>query len=131
MHYHSGMIRRRTWGILLIVALGTALLARLAAAQADPQSGGVPAVQPATSESFAGSFFVSKATHADGTQTIDPVGSALLWTLLTLSVLNLGLIGYLALANSRKSLLPAGVSAEDKRLLNSGDYKQAIELTRS
>lgn len=130
MHYHSRMTRHRTSPAFVLTA--ALLMAAASTAWAQPDvSGGVPAVQPPGSESFAGAFFVSKATHADGSQSIDPVGTALLWTLLTLSVVNLGLIGYLALANARRNILPGGVVTEVKRLLNSGDYKQALELTRS
>jgi biopolymer transport protein ExbB len=81
-------------------------------------------------ESFAGTFFVSRAVHADGSQTIDLFGSLLIWGLLALSAVNIGLIGYLALANQRKSIVPSGVVSEVRRLLNAGNYRQALELTK-
>lgn len=83
----------------------------------------------ATTESFAGTFFVSKATHADGTQSIDVFGSLLVWLLLTLSMVNVGLIGYLALTNQRKHIVPAGVVNEVRRMVNAGQYRAALDLT--
>jgi biopolymer transport protein ExbB len=97
-------------------------------AHAMAQSAGQPAAQE---ESFFGAFFVSKVTHADGSSSIDIVGSLMLWILLILSVVNIGMIGYLALNNQRKSIIPDGVVAEVRRLLAAGDYKQALELTRN
>jgi biopolymer transport protein ExbB len=126
MHHASCCIPHFV-GLVLAIVLA---IAPLTHAQDAPPASGQPAVQSATSESLAGAFFVSKATHANGEQSIDPIGSILLWTLIALSVVNLGLIGFLALANQRKTILPEGVVAEVKRLLNTGDYKQALELTR-
>lgn len=86
--------------------------------------------QGGSDESWAGAFFVIRVTHANGEQTIDLVGSVLLWTLLSLSVLSIGLIGYLGLANQRKAIVPAGVVSEARRLLAAGNYRQAIDLTK-
>jgi biopolymer transport protein ExbB len=80
-------------------------------------------------ESFAGTFFISKATHADGSQTIELFGSVLIWLLLIMSIFNLGLIGYLALNNQRKSIVPPGVVDEVRRMLNAGNFRGALELT--
>jgi biopolymer transport protein ExbB len=81
-------------------------------------------------QSFFGAFFVSKVTHADGTESVDIVGSIMLWTLLILSVVNIGMIGYLAMTNQRKAIIPDGVVNEVRRMLGAGDYKQALDLTR-
>jgi biopolymer transport protein ExbB len=97
-------------------------------AQALAQGGGHA---PAQEESFFGAFFVSKVTHADGSTSVDIVGSLMLWILLILSMVNIGMIGYLALNNQRKSIIPDGVVSEVRRLLTAGEYKQALDLTRS
>lgn len=113
--------------VALLLALGfIGLIAAPAFAQADRSA--APAIQ---SESFFGAFFVSKVTHADGTTSVDIVGSLMLWTLLVLSVVNIGMIGYLAVNNQRKSIMPDGVVAEVRRMLTAGDYRQALELTRN
>jgi len=114
--------------LLIALALcGSFLLAPLSCAQA-----GDSAAPPSSSasESFAKAFFMSRSTHANGEQTIDILGSLLVWTLLSLSVVNVGLIGYLALTNQRKSIVPLGVIAEVRRLMTTGSYRQAIELTQ-
>lgn len=120
--------------LLIVLALCGGLSPALPA-WAQSSDGAVPA-QPAssssssTSESFAKNFFMSRSTHANGEQTIDILGSLLVWTLLSLSVVNVGLIGYLALTNQRKGIVPAGVIGEVRRLLIAGSYRQAIELTQ-
>lgn len=90
---------------------------------------GTPTGTSAT-ENFFEAFFLSRITHASGEKSIDFVGTALLWILLSMSVVNLGLIGVLTMTNQRKDIIPSGVVAEAKRLLSTGDYKQALELTR-
>lgn len=95
----------------------------LAQGEADPSAAAPEA------ESFAKTFFVSRATHADGSVGIDIVGSLLLWTLLILSMVNVGLIGYLAMINQRKSIVPAGVVTEVRKLIAAGDFRRALEIT--
>lgn len=112
---------------LVLVALGCAVAFGGGGAMAQANDGAPVAEE----ESFFGAFFVSKAVHADGTESLDLVGSLMLWTLLILSAVNVGMIGYLALNNQRKSIIPDGVVAEVRRLLSSGDYRQALELTRN
>jgi biopolymer transport protein ExbB len=110
--------------LMLAAGMTVACWASGALAQAAGQAAG-------QEESFFGAFFVSKMTHADGTSSIDIVGSLMLWILLILSVVNIGMIGYLALNTQRKSIIPDGVVSEVRRLLTAGEYKQALDLTRN
>lgn len=74
-------------------------------------------------------FFVTIQTKATGERSIEWVGSTIIWSLLLLSMVNIGLIGFLALTNQRKSIMPAGVVAEVKRMLGAGHYREAMNLT--
>ena len=113
-------------GMLIIAgALAALLLAQAAEATAARAPTGT-----STTESFFEGFFLSRVTHANGEKTIDIIGSILLWILICLSAVNVGLIGYLALNNQRKNIVPGGVLSEVRRLLGVGDYRQALELTR-
>ncbi len=118
----------RTSALRWMMMVATGACAMCFALQALAQGDGQPAAQQ---ESFFSAFFVSKATHADGTTSIDIIGSLMLWILLILSVVNIGMIGYLALNNQRKSIIPDGVVSEVRRLLAAGEYKQALDLTRN
>lgn len=115
-------LSRLAAGFALVCVLG---LPHTATAQ-DGNAAAVP-----EQASFFKEFFVSRATHADGTSTIDLVGTVILWTLLILSVVNIGMIGYLAMTNQRKSIVPDGVVKEVRRLLSTGDFKAALEMTRA
>lgn len=114
--------------IVLAASVATLVISGIALAQND-----LPATAsgPNSEESWAGAFFVIRVTHANGEQTIDLVGSLLLWTLLCMSVLSIGLIGYLAMANQRKAIVPTGVVNEVNRLLGGGHYRQALDLTKT
>jgi biopolymer transport protein ExbB len=82
--------------------------------------------------SFAGAFFVSRKTDpATGETSLEILGSLIIWFLLLLSMLSIGLIGVMALTNQRRSILPAGVVSEVKRLLSIGAYRDVLELTGS
>jgi len=117
--------RQRNGRPIFIALACTMGVCATAMAQGDGNAAGTQ------SESFFGAFFVSKATHADGSSHIDIVGSIMLWSLLILSMVNVGMIGYLAMNTQRKSIIPDGVVAEVRRLLGAGDYKQALEITRT
>lgn len=119
------------WLIRLSIMASIALFATFALAQDDASGGESPARGGASAaESFAGTFFISKATHADGSQTIDWFGSILIWFLLVLSMVNIGLIGYLAMTNQRKNIVPTGVVEEVNRLMRESNYRQAITITQ-
>ena len=83
----------------------------------------------ATGGSLIQKFFITIQTDATGEQSIEWIGSAIIWFLLTLSMLNIGLIGFLALTNQRKSIMPEGVVGEVKRMLAAGQYREALNLT--
>ena len=118
------------WLVVLILTF-IVLASGLAFGQTDAVEPAPEASSTTTTESFAGTFFISRATHADGSQTIDLFGSVLIWFLLTLSMVNVGLIGYLALTNQRKNIVPPGVVDEVKRLMREGNYRQAITITQT
>jgi len=110
---------------MLLVTLTALVIAGAALAQGESDS----STAAPEAESFAKTFFVSRATHADGTVGIDIVGSILLWTLLILSMVNVGLIGYLAMINQRKNIVPSGVVTEVRKLIAAGDFRRALEIT--
>ena len=117
------VMRRLTWwGVVFALWIAAPVLAQTGVAN--------PPTGTSSTESFLEAFFLSRVTHANGEKSIDFIGTSLLWILLTLSMVNLGLIGYLTLMNQRKSIAPEGVVAEVKKLLAAGDYRQALELTR-
>ena len=92
-----------------------------------------PAVKTADAgpeaRSFAEAFFVStKSVPGSGERRIEILGSLIIWFLLLLSAGSVGLIGYMALTNQRKSILPEGVPEEIQKLLGEKQYRQAIEL---
>jgi len=119
-------MRRIRWtlGITMIVLLVS--LALPAAAQDGAASAGPPS---ASAGSFASAFFISRTASATGETSIEWLGSLIIWFLLILSVVSIGLIGNLALANQRKVLLPIGVIQETKRLLAEAKFREALELT--
>lgn len=80
--------------------------------------------------SFGSVFFMASHTDASGERRIEIIGTAIIWLLLTMSMINIALIWGLALGNQRKSILPAGVVEEARRLVVAGEYRQAIELAR-
>jgi biopolymer transport protein ExbB len=119
-------MQRIRWALLLAVVaalLGTAATTTFAQ---DGASGPPPTPQ---ADSFGGAFFFSRATSPTGETSIEWLGSLIIWFLLVLSVVSIGLIGNLALANQRKVILPEGVINEAKRLLAEGKFREAIELT--
>jgi len=81
--------------------------------------------------SFAAAFFISRRTGPDGRQSVEWLGSIIIWFLLTLSVLSIGLIGMMAATNQRKSIAPPGVIDEVRNMLLGGKFREALELTRN
>lgn len=129
-------MRRNKRLIALLAALFTCILGATAAAPALAQDDAftVEDVSRSDHEASGGSliqkFFVTIQTKASGERSIEWVGTAIIWFLLLLSMVNIGLIGYLALTNQRKSIMPAGVVAEVKRMLGGGQYREAMNLTQ-
>lgn len=92
--------------------------------------GNVDAAGPAAEAgNFGSTFFISHSVDADGQRSIEWLGSAVIWFLLLLSMLSIGLIGFMAMTNQRKAIVPAGMVSEVRALLHSGKYREAIELT--
>ncbi len=119
--------RLRLLSVTLLLLL--AAIALVSAAHAQPAGAPDSAQAAPASESFAGVFFISYNTDATGKKSVEVVGSMIIWLLTLLSVVNMSLIGHLALSNQRKAIIPDGVVAEAKRLLANGDYRQVISLT--
>jgi len=73
---------------------------------------------------FAEIFFVSR--RGDG--GIDPVGSALIWFLLVLSLVNVALIARRASADRRERILPSEPVAQVRELVERDRFREAIDL---
>ena len=113
--------------VMLITAIALMTLLALsphALAQAQPTS--TAATDQASS--FADVFFITWQLNADGTRSVEWIGSLMIWFLILLSVLNIGLIGNLALTNQRKGVIPNGVVAQVRQMMAAGRYKECIEL---
>jgi biopolymer transport protein ExbB len=111
----------------LMTVLTLVLVALLAVAA--PAAGQEAAENGASADSFAEQFFVARKTDPGREKRIEVLGSAIIWFLLVLSVVSIGLIGNLALGNQRKTILPADVVTDVKRLLAEGEYKRVMEIT--
>jgi biopolymer transport protein ExbB len=85
--------------------------------------------QAAPQRSFSEAFFIARKTDPSGEKSVEMIGSLIIWFLLLLSVLSLGLIGHMALANQRRSIVPKGVVEEVRRLIAAGKYREALELS--
>ena len=120
------MTRRTAWIFLIVIA---AALGGSFAPDAVAQ--GTDGARDAGGQSFASAFFISRRADAAGEQSIEILGSLIIWFLLLLSLTSIGLIGHMALTNQRKAILPQGVVDEVKRLLSGGKFKEAIELTNT
>lgn len=121
-HLHPGRLHRASNDMprLLLAAAVTSLLAWPDAALA--QNG-------ESAGSLAGAFFISHKVDADGTRSVELLGSLVIWFLLLLSVLSIGLIGYMVLTNQRRSIVPVGVVEEVRHLMQQGKYREALQLT--
>ena len=122
--------------IVVVLVCGVLLPAGPVPAQGDATPIDQPAAETGSSAgggsggSFAEAFFISrKIVPGSEEKRIEILGSLIIWFLLLLSVLSIGLIGYMAATNQRKSLLPAGVVGEVKKLLADGKYREAMDLT--
>ena len=79
----------------------------------------------AIDRSFGGAFFISR--NADS--SIELLGSAIIWTLLLLSMLSIGLIITMSMSNTRATVLPESLVDKVRKQLASGRYKEAIATT--
>lgn len=126
--------------LVLCLAAGALLVAGTLRAQDDTFDLDEPvadAAAPIASQgssdgaSFASAFFISKKMRpGTDAKEVEILGSLIIWFLLLLSMGSIGLIGYMALTNQRKSIIPVGVVEEARRLLSEGLYREAFDLTR-
>lgn len=93
------------------------------------QQSAVSAPAPSVVDSFGSAFFIQWNFAPDGTRSVEWIGSFMIWALLALSVINVGLIVWLVMSNSRRAIAPAGVMAEMKRLCDQQRYREALELS--
>lgn len=80
------------------------------------------AVGGASSESFGAAFFISR--NADG--SLELLGSLIVWFLLCLSIVSIGLIIVLGLANRRELLIPEKWVKQSRRLVKNGEYQALL-----
>lgn len=124
--------RARGWrgGVVLLALMAFLLPAGFVWAQAADDVEPVAVETGSGAASFAAAFFRSvKIVPGSDETRIEILGSLIIWFLLLLSITSIGLIGYMAMTNQRKSILPSGVVDETRRLLEGGKYKEAIDLT--
>ena len=76
-------------------------------------------------QSFASAFFVSR--NADN--SLELLGSLIIWLLLLLSIVSIGLIISMTMSNKRETILPEGVVEVVKTHLASGRFSEAIKVT--
>jgi len=118
---------------LLLVFLGAIAITSHAVGQDDAGDGAPPSASATggTSGSFARHFFVSTRTDPGSDEPrLELLGSLIIWLLLVLSMASVGAIGYMALTNQRKSIIPAGVVDQARAHLSRGSYREALELTK-
>jgi biopolymer transport protein ExbB len=116
----------------LPAVLGALLLAGLAVAQGDAGAD-APAAASAGSGggSFADAFFSSrKIVPGSDEKQLEVLGSLIIWFLLLLSAVSIGLIGFMAATNQRKSIIPPGVVEEIRSMLADGRYREVVDLTK-
>jgi biopolymer transport protein ExbB len=98
-------------------------------ARADPEETG-SAERRAPGGSLVSAFFVSYQTDpVSGEESVELLGSMIIWLLLFLSVLSIGLMGNLAMANRRRTIVPQGVLEEVTRLIRGGKFREVLDLT--
>lgn len=121
------MAPRRSVLRLLLLLLPVMVLAVTAPAWAQDIS---PVNAESTVEkSFASHFFIATKTDPDRGSHVEVLGSLIIWFLLVLSVASISLIGTLAVSNQRKTIVPAAIVEEARRLLAAGEYRAAMDLT--
>lgn len=91
------------------------------------------AVRAASSDrragSFAEAFFIARKTvPGSAERRVELLGSAIIWLLLLLSMLSIGLIGYVSVRNRREDILPEGAVEQIKSALAREQYKDAIRI---
>ena len=107
-----------------------------AAAWAEDGTGGAggaggagSAASAAGDSSFGSAFFISRRmVPGSGELQLELLGSAIIWSLLLLSMVSIGMIGFMAMTNQRRTIMPAAVVLETRRLIESGEYQAAAQM---
>ncbi len=122
------MIRDMTMTRIRFLLVGSVLLLGLfAVSQAWGQGGEETQREGVAERSFAGAFFWSHRIDANGRETVEWLGSGVIWFLLGLNVFSLGLMGRLSWENTRNAMVPPDMVVTMSNLLDGGKYKEAIE----
>ena len=88
----------------------------------------LPAAHAAAGQGFGSIFFYTLETGPDGQSRIEWVGSAMIWLLIALSVLNVSMMGALWSINRRRRILPERFAGTVEAMLASGDDGEAVRL---
>ncbi|MBX3373324.1 MAG: MotA/TolQ/ExbB proton channel family protein [Phycisphaeraceae bacterium] len=125
----STTIRGSARALLFLVLPAAVLLAITALAFAAPGGALRGGERTGAGGSFAGAFFISMRTDAvTGEKEVELLGSLIIWGLLGLSIVSMGMIGMTTMLNQRRTILPPGAVAETRRLLQAGEFPQAVAL---
>jgi len=121
----SRLFGSRWWIMFFVMALMLSAGAGTVIAQAEAGAAGSSAATSG-SGSFGSAFFVSRrmVPGSDELQ-LELLGSAIIWSLLLLSMVSIGMIGYMTMTNQRGTILPGALVEETRRLIESGDYQAA------
>jgi biopolymer transport protein ExbB len=88
----------------------------------------LPAAVASAGQGFGSIFFYTLETGADGQARVEWVGSAMIWLLIALSVVNVSLMGVLWNVNRRRRILPERFAGEVEGMLGSGRDAEALRL---
>ncbi len=119
------MTPRRSLVLLLILLV----MVLTATAPGNAQDISPVAAESTVDQSFASHFFIARRTDPGRGTHLEVLGSLIIWFLLLLSVVSISLIGNLAVSNQRKTIVPAAIVDEARRLLSAGEYRAALDLT--
>jgi len=91
----------------------------------------LPAATAAAGQGFGSIFFYTTETGADGQTRIEWVGSAMIWLLIALSVVNVSMMGVLWSVNRRRRILPERFAGKVEGLIEAGSDAEAVQLVRA
>ena len=78
---------------------------------------------------FTGAFFFSQSTGPDGVVRMEWFGSILIWVLLLLSIIGIGMLINLILANGRKTIAPQERIDHIRELIGTDRWEEALTFT--
>ena len=99
-------------------------LAGVAQAQMDSNQ------ESTASGGFTGAFFFSQSTGPDGVVRMEWFGSILIWVLLLLSIIGIGMLVNLIMANGRKTIAPPERIDQIRELIGKDRWEEALTFTR-